>query len=50
MKTVRYQPDPMLKLEALDFVRAYYKIEDPDVREMVYEMTKTLSESTAKDS
>jgi hypothetical protein len=50
MKTVRYQPDPMVKQEALEFVRAYHKIEDPDVRQMVYEMIKTLGESAAKDS
>jgi hypothetical protein len=32
----------MVKRETLEFVRAYYKIEDADVRRRVYEMIKAL--------
>lgn len=37
-----YEPDPMTKRETLELVRAYYKIEDADVRKRVYELTKVL--------
>ena len=32
-KLPRYEPDPMVKRETLALVRAYYKIEDEDVRQ-----------------
>ncbi len=35
-------PDLMTKRETLELVRAYYKIEDADVRKRVYEMAKAL--------
>ncbi len=37
-----YEPDIMVKREALEFVRAYYKIEDADVRKGVYQLTKAM--------
>jgi len=37
-----YAPDPMAKRETLEFVRAYYKIEDADVRKGVYQLTKAM--------
>ena len=36
------EPDPMLKRETLKLVRAYYKIEDEDVRQQVYQLTKAM--------
>ncbi len=39
---VSYEPNPMAKRETLELVRAYYKIEDADVRKRVYELTKAL--------
>jgi transcriptional regulator with XRE-family HTH domain len=36
-------PDPMVKRETLELVRAYYKIHDPLVRKRVYELAKALS-------
>ncbi len=39
---ISYELDPMAKRETLELVRAYYKIEDADVRQRVYELTKTL--------
>jgi hypothetical protein len=37
-----YEPDTMVKRETLEFVRAYYKIEDADVRKGVYQLTKAI--------
>ncbi len=41
-KQPSYRLDPMAKRETLEFVHAYYKIEDANVRKQVYAMTKTL--------
>ncbi len=41
-KQPRYEPDLMLKQETLKLVRAYYKIEDEDVRQRVYQLTKAM--------
>ncbi len=38
----KYEPDPMAKRETLELVRAYYKIEDANVRQRVYELTKAV--------
>ncbi len=37
-----YELDIMAKRETLVFVRAYYKIEDADVRQGVYQLTKAM--------
>jgi transcriptional regulator with XRE-family HTH domain len=37
------EQDPLAKRETLEFVRAYYKIEDPAVRKRVFELTKALA-------
>jgi transcriptional regulator with XRE-family HTH domain len=36
------EPDLMVKRETLVFVRAYYKIEDAEVRKGVYQLTKAM--------
>ncbi len=36
-------PDVLLKLETLEFVRAYYRITDPNARKRVYELVKALA-------
>ncbi len=41
-KLTGYEPDLMVKLETLKLVRAYYKIEDEDVRKGVYQLTKAM--------
>ena len=41
-KMTEYELDPMVKRETLEFVRAYYNIEDADVRKGVYHLTKAL--------
>ena len=41
-KLPRHAPDPMVKRETLEFVRAYNKIEDADVRRQVSQLTKAM--------
>ncbi len=44
-KPPSYEPDPMAKRETLEFVRAYYKIRDLQVRKRLYELTKALGKA-----
>lgn len=37
------EKDPMAKRETLEFVRAYYRIEDPTVRKRLADLTKAVS-------
>ncbi len=41
-KLQSHEPKPMGKRETLELVRAYYKIEDANVRQRLYELIKTL--------
>ncbi len=41
-KLIGYEPDPMANRETLGLVRAFYKIEDAEIRRQVYEMIKAL--------
>ena len=41
-KLPSYEPNPMAGRETLELVRAYYKIEDANVRQRLRELTKTL--------
>ena len=41
-KPTGYEPDLMVKREKLEFVRAYYEIENADVRKGVYQLTKAM--------
>ncbi len=43
-------PNLMTTRETLELVRAYYKIEDADVRKRLYEMAKALGAGAGKDS
>ena len=36
-------PDPLIKRETLELVRAYYKITDPKVRKRLFELTKAIA-------
>ena len=49
-KLPSYEPDPMTKRETMEFVRAYYKISDPQVRKRLRELTKVIGAATSKDS
>ncbi len=41
-KLPKNEPNPMVRRETLNLVRAYYKIENADVRKGVYELTKAI--------
>ena len=41
-KPPSHEPDPMLKRETLELVRAYYKIKDADVRQQVSQLIKAM--------
>ena len=45
-----YEPNPMAKRETMEFVRAYYKIKDANVRKRLRAMAKALAAATSKDS
>ncbi len=45
-----YELDPMVKRETLELVRAYYKIENADVRQGLYIYAKALGAGAGKDS
>ena len=41
-----HRHDPMLDREALELVRAYYKINDPLIRRRIFELTKQLGKTS----
>ncbi len=41
-------PDPMVKRETLELVRAYYRIGDPAIRKRLFELTKSLANATGQ--
>ena len=45
-----YEPDPMATRETLELVRAYYKIEDADVRKRLRELINALQTAAGKNS
>ncbi len=49
-KPPRYEPDPMATRETLELVRAYYKIEDADVRKRLRELINALRTAAGKNS
>jgi transcriptional regulator with XRE-family HTH domain len=40
-----FEHDPLAKRETLELVRAYYRINDPQVRKRVYELAKALADT-----
>jgi transcriptional regulator with XRE-family HTH domain len=44
----RSEPDPMLKRETLELVRAYYKIPDAHVRRRLFDLAKALAKSSSE--
>ena len=45
---VDLEQDPLAKRETLEFVRAYYKIQDSAVRKRVFELTKSVAKNAAE--
>jgi hypothetical protein len=46
VKAAPIEPDPMVKRETLELVRAYYRIGDPAIRKRLFELTKSLANAT----
>ena len=46
-KPLAFEPDPMVKRETLELVRAYYRLTDARVRTRVFELTKSLAKTGA---
>ncbi len=44
------EPDPMAKRETLELVRAYYRIQDPQVRKRIFELTKSVANAAQGDA
>ncbi len=44
-----YEPDPVVKRETLELVRAYYKIDDAEIRKRVSELIKRVGAAEGKD-
>ncbi len=47
-KPPSYEPDPMATRETLGLVRAYYKIEDANVRNRLRELTKAMGAAVSR--
>ena len=43
-----FEPDPLVKRETLELVRAYYRITDARARKRLFEMTKVLAKLSSK--
>ncbi|HEX7970326.1 MAG TPA: helix-turn-helix transcriptional regulator [Stellaceae bacterium] len=39
----RHEPDPMMRRETLELVRAYYRIPDPQIRRRLFDLTKAIA-------
>jgi transcriptional regulator with XRE-family HTH domain len=42
------EPDPMMRRETLELVRAYYRITDPQIRRRLFELTKTIANAASE--
>ena len=43
----RYEPDPMMRRETLELVRAYYRIPDIQIRRRLFDLTKAIANACA---
>ena len=43
-----YEPDPMMRRETLELVRAYYRIVDSQVRQRLFDLTKAIANAAAR--
>jgi len=49
LNPLKDQKDPLARRETLELVRAYYKIDDPKVRERMFKLTKVLANMEDSD-
>jgi transcriptional regulator with XRE-family HTH domain len=45
-----YEPDPLMRRETLELVRAYYRIPDPQIRRRLFDLTKAIANACAADA
>ncbi len=45
-----FEPDPLVRRETLELVRAYYRISNARVRKRLFELTKALAKLSAKNA
>jgi transcriptional regulator with XRE-family HTH domain len=46
----RHEPDPLMRRETLELVRAYYRIPDPQIRRRLFDLTKAIANACASES
>jgi transcriptional regulator with XRE-family HTH domain len=44
-----FEPDPLTKRETLELVRAYYRINSPQVRKRLFELVKSIANVSGED-
>ncbi len=45
----RAEPDPMMRRETLELVRAYYRIPDSQIRRRLFDLTKAIANACAQE-
>ena len=45
----RAEPDPLMRRETLELVRAYYRIPDPQIRRRLFDLTKAIANACASE-
>jgi transcriptional regulator with XRE-family HTH domain len=45
-----YEPDPTMRRETLELVRAYYRIPDPQIRRRLFDLTKAIANACASET
>jgi len=45
----RYEPDPMMRRETLELVRAYYRIPDSQIRRRLFDLTKAIANACTSE-
>lgn len=43
-----YEADPMMRRETLELVRAYYRINDPQIRRRLFDLTKAIASAAER--
>jgi transcriptional regulator with XRE-family HTH domain len=45
-----YEPDPMMRRETLELVRAYYRIPDTQIRRRLFDLTKAIANAVSSSA
>jgi transcriptional regulator with XRE-family HTH domain len=46
----RYEPDPTMRRETLELVRAYYRIPDAQIRRRLFDLTKAIANACTSET